>query len=152
MLMLRLAGGARRAWEGVLDRRGLSGYWSERDSVPWLWDLRFLTIIHSPKGLVVLVWSWVGSGVGMGWERDEGLGFWGGGGRMTDGQLETLWLTQLYSKQMAETPSYWTDWSKDPIRILDVKGESKSIWIHKQVYLPLTLLMVWVSIFNRVAN
>lgn len=70
---------------------------------------------------------------------------------MTEGQLEFLWPTQ-HSKQMVKMPSYWTCWRRDSIRILEVKGEFKSIWIHNWAYLPRTLSMVRVSIFKSLLS
>lgn len=70
-------------------------------------------------------------------------------GCIIEEQEDALCPTHPHSKQMAEIPLYWTRWRREPVRTLEVSGESKSIWIQRWAYRPRTLSMVHVSILRR---
>ena len=106
-----------------------------------LFDFQLLTNIHSPKGFcgsfaVSVLFVKVGV--------EEG--------RIIVGHEANLCPIQPHLKQMKDIPSYCTGCVKDPIRILEKRGESKSTWMQSLANHPLTLSIVWASILKRLPS
>ena len=79
------------------------------------------------------------------------------GVRVEEGQIiarqEADWCPiQPHSKQMKDIPSYCTGCVRDPIQILEMRGESKSTWMQSLANRPLTLSIVRASILRRLPS
>lgn len=79
------------------------------------------TSIHSPKGLLLSA-ALLASGLGV--DAVEAMLGW-----MTVGQSFVLCPIQPHSMHIDDMPSYYTGCDKAPMRTLEMRGASRSIWM-----------------------